>query len=366
MAGLYVHIPFCHSKCAYCDFYSTPNQSYIEDYINAVCKEWKMRRHELNEPLETLYIGGGTPSILPQRLLDNLLKHINKTDFLEVTIEANPEDITQKWIDQIKGLGINRVSMGIQSFDDNQLKFIGRRHSARQAIDASHLIIKNGLRFNLDLIYGLPLQDINGWKKNLDIAFAISPEHFSAYLLSYEQGTRLWAMKEAGKIEEASEETATDMYHYLFNAARSHGYRHYEISNFAKKGSEAIHNTNYWLGKPYIGLGASAHSFYGAQRGANPSSIKCYIESINNNLIPLLIEQEDEIDRINDVIITQLRLDQGLSLDEFSTDISKKIYDAAKPMLQNGSLIYKNNHIIIPEKEMLRSDAIMRELIIEH
>lgn len=371
MAGLYIHIPFCHSKCAYCDFFSTPKINSLSDYIDALTREWDLRKHEVDEPISTIYIGGGTPSIIQPNLLAKLIKHINPSALEEMTIEANPEDVTSKWIDDMGNIGFDRISMGVQSFDDEQLAFIGRRHSGLQALTAARLINSSGMKFNLDLIYGLPGQDIESWKQNLDIALEIMPGHLSAYLLSYEQGTRLWAMRESGKLTETDEDTVFEMYDILTSATRSCGYRHYEISNFARSGCDAIHNTNYWLGRPYIGLGVSAHSFDGKRRRINPISIKNYISSLSRGETAFIIEQEDETDQINDLIITRLRTDSGLSMseitDRFGESVTISLLNAAKPLLDNGKLTQSApDKIAIPENEYLRSDAIMRELIFVH
>lgn len=371
MAGLYIHIPFCHSKCAYCDFFSTPRAERAEAYINALKREWDLRRDEVDEPVTTIYVGGGTPSILQTELLAELIVHINPGPTEEMTIEANPEDVTPQWIEAITAMGFNRVSMGVQSFDDNQLAFIGRRHTGEQAAKAAKLIVKSGLSFNLDLIYGLPLQNVDSWRRNLDTAIEIGPGHLSAYLLSYEEGTRLWAMRESGKVNEADDDTVFKMYDALTSTARSAGYRHYEISNFAKPGCEAVHNTNYWRGLPYTGLGVSAHSFDGVKRRVNPIAIKSYIDSLSAGHTIYEIEHEDETDQINDLIITRLRTDTGLSINEigsrFGDDVRRTFIASAEPLLNCGKLFTpKAGAVAIPEREYLRSDAIMRELIFVH
>lgn len=371
MAGLYIHIPFCHSKCAYCDFFSTPKADRTTDYIDALKREWNLRRNEVDEPITTIYVGGGTPSILPTRLLSGLINHIHPSGIKEMTIEANPEDVTPQWIDKVSEIGFDRISMGVQSFDDDQLALIGRRHNGTQALKAARLIKQSGLRFNLDLIYGLPGQDLDSWKRNLDMALEISPGHLSAYLLSYEKGTRLWAMRENGKVDETDEDTVFGMYDILTAETRACGYRHYEISNFALPGHEAIHNTNYWLGRPYIGLGVSAHSFDGMSRRVNHCKITDYITTLSHGKTAFAIEQEDDLDRLNDTIITRLRTDSGLSLaeigDKFGINAEKAFREAVTPLLENGRLTQPaTGTVAIPENEYLRSDAIMRELIFVH
>lgn len=371
MAGLYIHIPFCHSKCSYCDFFSTPKTDSLTNYISGLEREWDLRKSEIDEPISTIYIGGGTPSIIKPDMLARLIKHIKPTSLEEMTIEANPEDVTPQWVEAMAYIGFDRISMGVQSFDDEQLAIIGRRHTGQQALTAARLINSAGMKFNLDLIYGLPGQDTNSWKQNLDIALEIMPGHLSAYLLSYERGTRLWAMRESGKLTEADDDTVFKMYDILMSATRSCGYRHYEISNFAQPGHEAIHNTNYWLGIPYIGLGVSAHSFDGKQRRINPISINRYIDSLSRDETIFEIDEEDDTDRLNDMIITRLRTDTGLSIteigDRFGETVAETLLKASKPLLESGKLLQPSPDMIaIPESEYLRSDAIMRELIFVH
>lgn len=371
MSGLYIHIPFCHAKCAYCDFYSTPVTTTATKYVDALIAEWNLRHSELTEPLTTLYVGGGTPSLLPVSDIERLINHVNPGDLKEMTIEANPEDVTPQWLDSVAKIGFTRVSMGVQSFDDGQLATIGRRHSGLQAMIAARTVKNSGLRFNLDLIYGLPGQSVESWERNLDIALEISPGHLSAYLLSYEPQTRLWAMRESGKIIETPDTTIFQMYDYLVASTRENGYRHYEISNFAITGHEAVHNTNYWRGTPYLGLGAAAHSYDGEIRRANPASIKKYIQSLSEDKTVYATEHEDEIDKINDWIVTRLRTDTGLALSELELAFESSLVDMVKKtamrLIDAGSLITTDNGgIAIAESDYLRSDAIMRELIIAH
>ncbi len=374
MAGIYVHLPFCHSKCAYCDFYSSPRASAFYDrYVKCLIGEFSARRGELGgQPVTTLYLGGGTPSMLPaaltSRLIDQLRADLPKGSIEEATIEANPEDVTPEWIEAMAAVGINRISMGVQSFNDEELKAIGRRHSAAQAIDAALLIKKSGLRFNLDLIYGLPGQSLDSWRRNLDTAMAIDPGHLSAYLLSYEPGTRLWAMMEAGKVEEADEELAQAMYALLTATARDNRYGHYEISNFARSGNEAIHNTNYWRGIPYLGLGAAAHSFDGLTRRYNPSSISGYIDAIDSHGTAYRVDEETATDRLNDMIITRLRTAQGLSIAElgrqFGPEAMTRFKAESACLVISGDLTCDTaGRYSIPEDRYLRSDAIMRQLL---
>ncbi len=369
MAGLYIHIPFCHSKCAYCDFFSTPHVDSMELYTDALLTELRLRvENEINEPFTTVYIGGGTPSILPinllERIVNGIASYIDIAALKEFTIEANPEDVTMEWVRAVVELGINRVSMGIQSFDDKELKAINRRHSSLTAFNAINTLRQGGInRISGDLIYGLPNQSLASWKQSLNNLMELDLPHFSAYLLSYEPGTGLYAQLMSGKVEEASEELANEMYQYLIDTARHYGYNHYEISNFAKDGYEAIHNTNYWRDMPYLGLGVSAHSFDGENRRFNPINIKKYISQLQHGQYVYEIEDEDAEARHNDYIIVALRTSQGIDLDYYRSIYNYDIIETAKPHVKEGRMILTETHLAIAEKSMLISDRIMLDFI---
>lgn len=365
---LYIHVPFCHSKCAYCDFYSTPRRELMEQYIHALSNEWSNRNRD-DLSIDTIYIGGGTPSSLPIPLLDKLMMLLPYSHLMrEFTIEANPEDITNEWAYHISHhTPIDRVSMGIQSFSDDELHIISRRHSAIDAINAYHRLRENGIKnISCDLIYGLPKQTLASWKHSLDTLVSLRPEHISAYLLSYENGTRLSAMLSSGKIIETDEETIMEMYQYLCDTLRGAGYGHYEISNFALPGKRAIHNSSYWDGSPYIGLGPGAYSWDGTKRSYNPSNLKNYIKckGIDFNIV----EEETKDNRFNDCIMTGLRTSNGVSLSEieqnFGIDILNEMVDASKDMIKEGYIHISNDEIMtIPEEHWLISNSIIIPLI---
>lgn len=367
---LYVHIPFCHSKCAYCDFYSTPRREWMEAFVEAAVNEWKLRSAGLAEAVDTLYLGGGTPSSLPMTLLEKFLQGINidHTALREATIEANPEDVTKEWVTFIrKNTPFRRVSMGIQSFADDELKLIGRRHDSRRAIEAVGTLREGGIdNISCDLIYGLPSQDMESWKRSLSTLIDLHPEHISAYLLSYEPGTRLNAMLQSGKVSEADDNLVEAMYDHLCDATAKAGYRHYEISNFALPGREAIHNSSYWDGSPYIGLGPGAHSWDGHVRSFNPSDLKSYISK--NGMETGIIEEEDSDNLFNDMLITRLRTARGISLKEISEKFGEKtaaeFRSQAKPLTERKLLeINDHGNYSIPESHWLTSNSILLELI---
>lgn len=373
MAGLYIHIPFCHSKCAYCDFFSTPRKETIESYIDAILTELELRSDEISSKFTTIYIGGGTPSLIPERLLiklvEGLRRYVDFESLEEFTIEANPEDVTDEWCKMILSLRITRVSMGIQSFDDSQLKFIGRRHTAVDAINAIAVMQRNGIsNISGDLIYGLPNQTLESWNDSLEKMLSMGLPHFSAYLLSYEPATRLYVMREQGRVKEATEELAQQMYALLVNTAHKYGYEHYEISNFAKPGCKAIHNSNYWRDLPYLGLGVSAHSFDGRVRRYNPNKIQVYIATISKGQKYCEEEIETDDERHNDYIIVSLRTSDGISLSYYKNHWGEMRYnqliETAQHYIKNGQMAINNDHLSITEDYMLISDRIMVDFIV--
>ena len=363
MSGVYIHIPFCHSKCAYCDFYSTPNRKKQELLIDCLIREMRMRREEIVN-IDTIYIGGGTPSILRDEELWEILSCIDISHAREVTMEVNPEDVNRDRVRSWKSMGVNRISMGIQSFVDAELQLIGRRHSSEDALIAIEDIRAGGIsNFSIDLIYGIPGQTTDSWKYSLDTLKKISPEHFSAYMLTYEPQTRLTAMLKTGKIVEVEENTVIDMYMMLVECARTLGYEHYEISNFAKPGARSKHNSSYWNGTPYIGVGPGAHGYDGTLRKVNPADINIYIAEISQNRLPYVIEKESKTDIFNDMIITALRTERGLDFRKVERRRRRQLLCDAFPYLKRREIVAADNHLFIPEEHWLIADAIMRDLL---
>lgn len=366
MAGLYIHIPFCHSKCAYCDFFSTPRSENSRLYVDTLIKEFNHRSNEVSEPISTIYLGGGTPSSLPIDLLRQLIDALPLNDVKEFTIEVNPEDVTDNLVNFIKSSPVNRVSMGVQTLNDSELNFIGRRHSAEQAIKAYNCLRNGGIsNISLDLIFGLPLQTLESWEDTLSRILSLSPEHLSAYTLMLEPGTRLYAMAAAGKFSPTDDSTINMMYESLTKQLKINGYEHYEISNFAKPGFKSIHNSSYWDFTPYIGLGTGAHSFDGTTRRYNPNNIKKYIESkgqINQ------IDSETLTEKTNDYIMVRLRTTEGLSLsklsDLFGLEASQEVMKSAQQFIANKQIIIHNNNLSIPPELFLISDSIISALML--
>lgn len=372
MAGLYIHIPFCHSKCSYCDFYSGLNPAGAAGYADAVIAELELRRDEIQEPFTTIYIGGGTPSTLPtdalHRIIDATHALTDTSQIEEFTVEVNPDDVTDRLLSSYRAMGVNRISMGVQSFDDELLGRINRRHSARQALDAIAMLRDGGWNYSIDLMFGLPGQSLERWRRDVDRLMRIKPPHMSAYLLSYEPGTRLYAMLQAGKVDETPEQLADAMQRYITDAARQNGYQHYEISNYALPGRHSRHNSAYWTMTPYLGLGASAHSYDGNVRRINPANIKKYMSALSAGKTAAETEEETIDEIFNDYIITGLRTAAGLCLDplrdKFPQHYIAGLLEAAAPLIKSGHLtLTGSNSLSIPETHWLKSDAIMRDLL---
>lgn len=357
----------------------------MEEYCRALLTEFKLRRSELKEPITTIYIGGGTPTTIPSELLTQLITSLkyeviefnsqyssNNTAIIrEFTIEANPEDISAEAIIQLKKAGVNRISIGIQSFDNCQLSSIMRQHGPSASLKSLSILNSSGINYSADLIYGLPEQTVESWEIQLTTLLDFNPPHFSAYLLSYEPGTLLYARKENGKVTEADEDTANKMYEILIKTAAAHGYNHYEISNFAQPGYEAQHNSSYWNLTPYIGLGCSAHSFDGDTRRVNPTNIHKYLEHLLNVTPSSYTNEEEEtiINKVNDYIITSLRTIDGISPSliekRWGSHIRALVIDNIQKIYREGKLEKRNENYRIPEHFWLTSNAILRDLILD-
>ena len=317
MAGIYVHIPFCKKRCLYCDFYSTTLLGRQEEYVEALCKEIKARKDEAGEPIRTIYIGGGTPSTLPLESVTALNQYLPRACIEEYTMEINPGDATEEYLRGLRALGVNRLSMGIQSFQDELLRFISRRHNAQQAIDAVHMAQEAGFEnISIDLMYALPGQTMAQWKADIETALGLGVQHISSYGLMYEEGTMLTRMRDKGDIIPIDEETENAMYDTLCERLKEAGFVHYEVSNFALPGYEAKHNSSYWYGTPYIGVGAGAHSYIGRVRSWNPDDLEAYITGIENGTLVRESETLSDKDLYNERIMLGLRTNKGILLSD--------------------------------------------------
>ena len=372
MSGLYLHIPFCSRRCVYCDFYSTTRTDLMPRYAGCLVREMGLRRGEVQGPLHTLYIGGGTPSLLPPALVGKLLDAAQACFGIrpdaEVTLEGNPDDLTLPLLRDLRGAGINRLSIGVQSFSDATLSFLRRRHTARQACEAVENARRAGFdNLSIDLIYGLPGESLEQWRANLDAALALEPEHISAYLLSYEEGTPLETLRRRGRVQEAGEDFALACYRLLAAALRSAGYEHYEISNFALPGRIARHNSSYWQGVPYLGCGPSAHSFDGASREWNVASLERYLRAIEAGERLFETETLDLPTRYNEFVMTALRTRPGIDLQRlealFGTRLSAYCLRMSAPYLQSGRLERCDHHLRLTREGIFISDGIISQLM---
>lgn len=373
MAGIYIHIPFCKRRCIYCDFFSTTQNEKKSQYIHALCQELEMRRDYLgNEKIETIYLGGGTPSQLLPEELEAIFTYIYKVysvkDNAEVTLEANPDDLIPKYITMLRQLPINRISMGIQTFQEETLKLLHRRHSAQQAIEAFHQCREAGFQnISIDLMYGLPGETLNIWKQDLHQAIKLHPEHISAYHLIYEEGTSLWELKEQRLIKEAEEDLSVSMFSTLIDTLSQAGYQHYEISNFCLPNFYSRHNSSYWTGKKYLGCGPSAHSYNGISRQWNVASLDKYIKSIHQQKIDYEIEELDIYTQYNDFVITSIRTCWGMSLSFLQSMYGENLYQYCLQMasshLEQGVLEIKEDALKLTKKGIFISDRIMSDLL---
>lgn len=373
MAGLYIHIPFCAKRCLYCDFFSNTEMKYKEPYVTALIRELEIRKDYIgNEPLETIYFGGGTPSQLQatdfERIFDAIQRLFDTSGCKEVTLEANPDDMTPEYVASLRTFPFNRISMGVQSFKAEDLRFLNRRHDREQALRAVELCKENGLaNISIDLIYGLPGQTLKEWESNLDRAIQLDIPHISAYHLIYEEGTALYKLKEAGKISPVEEEISVSLFTSLIDRLTANGYLHYEISNFARPGMISRHNSSYWTGKKYLGAGPSAHSYNGESRQWNVSSLPAYIRAIGNGSPEIEVEELDINTRYNDFIITGLRTMWGVNLTEIQGQFGndKLIYcqKQAAPYLKQGLLIEKGETLTLSRNGIFISDSIMSDLL---
>lgn len=379
MAGVYVHIPFCRSKCYYCDFYSLPRLEFSERYCRALVSEARLlrcgratlwRTVNWRGDARTMYVGGGTPSALPPPMLATLIGDLRKAlglrELDELTVEINPDDATPQLMECLVAAGVDRLSMGVQSFNDAILRSVGRRHNCQQAVDAVAMAREAGIdNVSIDLIYGLPGETLASWQSTLERAVALGVQHISAYCLNYEPGTRLWAMRQAGKVTPVEDEACVAMYEALVAALRAAGFVHYEISNFALPGSQSLHNSAYWSLAPYVGLGAAAHSFSGRQRMANPANLMQYLETIERGELAHSIETLTPNERHDEAIMLALRTSRGLDIVEFERLFGKAAAERferrAKERVEQKLMKRKGLCYSLSESAIMTSDNIISD-----
>ncbi len=374
MAGIYIHIPFCKQRCRYCSFFSSTNEEKKREYIDALCKELHARRNYIdNRNVETIYIGGGTPSTLQkedfEKIFATIDENYNIKEGAEITLEANPDDLSRDYLSMLRGFPFNRLSMGVQSFDDALLKKLGRRHDSTRAKEAFREARATGFdNISIDLMFALPGSTTESWSNDLKSAIELCPEHISAYNLTYEEGTALYKALQSGSITPLDEEGNLKQFAMLIEALEENGYCHYEISNFARPWRESRHNSSYWHNVPYLGCGAAAHSYNGASRQWNIANIELYIRGIKSGAPDYEIEELTESERYNDAVLTRLRTRDGLPLAWFKENFQEKyiryMLDAAAAHIERGMLTHTSNDSIrLTKKGIFISDAIMRDLI---
>lgn len=353
MAGLYVHIPFCKKRCLYCDFFSTTLLERRKEYVEAVLKEIAERKNEVDE-IRTIYLGGGTPSTLDAADIRRILEAVGTDKAEEITMELNPGDATQEYLQAIRKAGINRLSIGIQSFQDDLLQLIGRRHNAAQAIEAVKMAQEAGFdNISIDLMYALPTQSMSQWKVDIETALELKIQHISCYGLMYEEGTVLTKRVEAGELTAIDEDEENAMYDYLCKRLQEAGFVHYEVSNFAIPGYEAKHNSRYWDGTPYVGIGAGAHSYVGNIRSWNKDDLEAYLSGKAQR------EQEvlSETDIYNERIMLGLRTNKGVERSAIKKDVKAHIEAGLLRETENG-------HIVATQQGLHILNRIIEDLMI--
>lgn len=374
MAGIYVHIPFCRKACHYCDFHFSTSLRNKGALLDALCREIELRHDYLGtRKISTLYFGGGTPSLLSkkdlERIIDKISSHFDLERDAEITLEANPDDLDKGKIKELKSAGINRLSIGVQSFFNEDLKLMNRTHTGEQAIAAIHEAKKAGFsNISIDLIYGLPNLSMDRWLYNLQQAFELNVPHLSAYSLTVETRTALNDFVKKGKVKLPDESLVIEQFGALIEQAEKNGFTHYEISNFSKEGMHSRHNSSYWKNEHYLGLGPSAHSFDGNSRQWNISNNAIYIRNINNEEPWFEREELSDYDRYNEYIMTRLRtiwgIDLGFVRSNFGEEKFNLLLEQAKVYLSSGHLQHERENVFLTQKGKLLADKIAAELFI--
>lgn len=373
MAGIYVHIPFCKKACHYCNFHFSTTHSLLPQMVAAIAKEIELQAAHayITEPVETIYLGGGTPSLLSyeqlQLLFTQIRQYFTVAPHAEITLEANPDDINSHQLNHWKAVGINRLSIGIQSFQEADLRWMNRAHTATQAVQCVTLAQQAGItNISIDLMYGLPGATHQQWLQNIEQAIALQVPHISAYALTVEEKTALHKMIEKGKISPVYDEQQAEQFHLLVDTLEGHGWEHYEISNFCQPGRHSQHNSNYWKGVHYLGFGPSAHSFNGISRQWNIANNALYITAIEKNQLPFEIEVLTPLQQLNEYIMTSLRTSQGIQFTHISTQFGQpfvqKLLHALEPFENKGLVHYNHQGIQLTQQGKFFADGIAAAL----
>ncbi|PZU88445.1 MAG: coproporphyrinogen III oxidase [Chryseobacterium sp.] len=372
---IYLHIPFCEQKCSYCNFHFSTSLSLKDEMLSAVKKEIQFRNKELeNKSLKSLYFGGGTPSVLNvdeiKSLIDEIQKYFSFDEKIEITLESNPDDLNKNFLKELSNTEINRLSIGTQSFFDEDLKLMNRAHNASEAESSIKRAQDFGLEnISIDLIYGSPTSNFEIWKENLNKTIELQVPHVSSYALTVEPKTALEKWIENGKVSSPQEAEQNQEFYYMKDFLKDNGFDHYEISNFGKPGFHSKHNSAYWKSEPYLGIGPSAHSYNGRlERSWNIANNSIYIKNLNQHILPKETEILSEKDRFNEMMMIGLRTIWGVDLNKFNKTFSSEIIDylkqEIKPKLESGILIIDNNYLKIPEKHWFLADGIASDLFI--
>ena len=372
---IYLHIPFCKQKCSYCNFHFSTSFSLKDEMLSAIKKEIQLRHNELeNKTLKSLYFGGGTPSVLSvdeiKSLIDEIQKYFSFDNNIEITLESNPDDLNKNFLKELSQTEINRLSIGTQSFFDEDLKLMNRAHNASEAESSIKRAQDFGLvNISVDLIYGSPTSNFEIWKDNLSKTIELQVPHVSSYALTVEPKTALEKWIENGKIRSPEETEQNQEFYYMKDFLKDNGFDHYEISNFGKPGFHSKHNSAYWKSEPYLGIGPSAHSYNGSlERSWNIANNPIYIKNLNQNILPIEKEILSEKDRFNEMIMIGLRTIWGVDLNRINQNFSSEIIDylnqQIKSKLESGILIIENNYLKIPEKHWFLADGIASDLFI--
>jgi oxygen-independent coproporphyrinogen-3 oxidase len=371
MPGIYIHIPFCKQACYYCDFHFSTSLKKKDELLKALAKELQLRKNELqNQVIETIYFGGGTPSLLTHHELQFLISEVYKNYKViqnpEITLEANPDDLSTEKINDLAASQINRLSIGIQSFFEDDLKSMNRAHNSNEAKDCLVEATKHFDNITIDLIYGIPSMSLEKWTKNLQLAFSFGVNHISSYALTVEPKTALDTFIKKGSYPPMDEELALQHFNHLITETEKQGFVHYEISNFGKPDYFSKHNTSYWQGKSYLGIGPSAHSFNGKERSWNIANNTKYIQAIQESNLPSAVEILSEKDRFNEYVMTGLRTIWGISLEKIQVDFgitfNENLLKSIQPYLEKKLLEIKDGKINATQKGKFLIDGIASDL----
>lgn len=374
MAGIYFHIPFCRQACHYCDFHFSTTTDRLNEMIDAMIRELRLRQAYLgSEVIETIYFGGGTPSLLGLDQIDRFLSEIHRlfqvTQNPEITLEANPDDLSLDKLKALRSSGINRLSIGIQSFDDAVLKLLNRAHDSRSAVQSVSDSLRAGFNnISIDLIFSIPGQSMEMWKSNITRALELKPHHISSYSLTIEDKTAFGKWYKAGRLTPIPDDDAALQMEILVDTLGDRGYEQYEVSNFSLPGYESQHNTSYWEGKKYLGVGPSAHSYDQHSRQFNISNNPLYINSINRGELPFTLEKLTRADHINEFLLTRLRTSKGVDMGElqasYNFDIRREHIDYLARLQRDGLALIDQESIVLTRRGKLLADRIASDLFI--